>query len=257
MPQTDRNEYWPLPIVRGRGALDSKDAPQQMPKDWNNFDHKLFTTYLALNNIKDHLLKSRFILKTSNISSVARQITCVTTDQVINLATSLVIRWAVVTTIFGKTLMAVLEHSLCAVFFIETYSLATALERLQKQWPNIKIQHDQDAILPFVLNFKNSLIGDSNHTMPIILNGTEFQLTIWRKLLQIPYGLVISYGDLASFVENKKACRAVGTAVGENPIAYLIPCHRVINSSGAICQYHWGSEKKRTILAIERTIYRH
>jgi AraC family transcriptional regulator of adaptative response/methylated-DNA-[protein]-cysteine methyltransferase len=263
MPKTSREADWSPTTENNQNTFNGKHNLQKIFKKWTDLDHKLFTSYLMLDNIKDYLLESRSTLKTCAISelfnqtnnqSILQHVTYITVDHIKDLNTNLIIRWSIVITVFGQTLVAILNHHLCAIFFIEKRGLVEALKRLQKQWPNVQIQHDQNAVLPFALSFNNNLAGNKGEATPIILNGTKFQITIWKMLLQIPYGFVISYSDLASSVQNARACRAVGTAVGQNPIAYIIPCHRVIHSSGAMGQYHWGSEKKRTMLAIERTI---
>jgi len=253
---TNKNESQLL-TEKNNSIVNIKNIHKQMLKNGKKLDHIFFTACLAANNIKDHLIKSRSILKNRNNDGVTQQVTYLTKDQVANFARDLVIRWALVKTLLGETLVATIECKICAVFLVDTFDLTMALERLKKQWPSVKIQHDQNAILPFISFFENRIMGNSNHNMPMILNGTKFQLVIWRELLQIPYGLVVSYGDLSIFAKKEKAWRAVGTAVGQNPIAYLIPCHRVINSNGTIGQYHWGSCNKRTMLAVEHTVCRH
>ena len=86
------------------------------------------------------------------------------------------------------------------------------------------------------------------------VQGTNFQLKVWEALLKIPQGCVTTYQHIAESIQNPKAVRAVGTAIGSNPIAYLIPCHRVIKSSGIIGEYHWGSMRKKAILGYEMSI---
>ena len=83
------------------------------------------------------------------------------------------------------------------------------------------------------------------------LKGTDFQLKVWETLLKIPVGGLTTYGDIAVGINNPRACRAVGTAVGENPVAFLIPCHRVIRSSGELGNYHWGEIRKTAIIGWE------
>jgi AraC family transcriptional regulator of adaptative response/methylated-DNA-[protein]-cysteine methyltransferase len=263
MPQSTNGIEYSLPTANTEDILNNKNKFQQTFKNWTDLDHKIFMKYLSLTNIKDHLLESRFIIKENNTyklfnqvkeHNVLRHVTCITTDKASDLPASVTVQWAIINTLFGPTLIAVQGCSLCAILLIEKHGLVKALARLKKQWPNVLIQYSSDAILPFIPNLKNIIRGNNSHDTPIILNGTKFQIMIWKMLLKIPYGLVLSYSDLASFTKNPRSCRAVGTAVGQNPIAYLIPCHRVINSSGALGQYHWGLEKKQTMLAIERTV---
>jgi AraC family transcriptional regulator of adaptative response/methylated-DNA-[protein]-cysteine methyltransferase len=83
------------------------------------------------------------------------------------------------------------------------------------------------------------------------LKGTDFQIKVWETLIKIPSGRLSTYGKIANQIENPKASRAVGSAIGDNPVAYLIPCHRVIQSTGTIGQYHWGSSRKAAIIGWE------
>ena len=96
--------------------------------------------------------------------------------------------------------------------------------------------------------------GDPAHAFDLLFvpQGTPFQLRVWEALLRIPEGRVLAYGDVARQAGVPGAVRAVGTAIGQNPVAYLIPCHRVIQSSGALGDYHWGPARKRALLALER-----
>jgi AraC family transcriptional regulator of adaptative response/methylated-DNA-[protein]-cysteine methyltransferase len=88
------------------------------------------------------------------------------------------------------------------------------------------------------------------------VRGTAFQLRVWRALLQVPAGTLISYGELAAAIGNRGAARAVGAAVGQNPLAYLIPCHRVIRDTGALGEYHWGETRKKAIMVWESSTRR-
>jgi len=87
--------------------------------------------------------------------------------------------------------------------------------------------------------------------LPVMVRGTNFQVSVWRALLRIPVGSVASYGQVAEAIGSPRAARAVGTAIGDNPVAVLIPCHRVIRQSGALGEYHWGSVRKHTLLTWE------
>lgn len=93
--------------------------------------------------------------------------------------------------------------------------------------------------------------GDPDAPLPIVLRGTNFQIKVWEALLRIPAGEVATYGEIAERVCSSRAARAVGAAIGRNPIAFVVPCHRAIHSTGAFGKYHWGAERKRAILGWE------
>ena len=235
---------------------------QQLFELYTGIDYKRFIYYLAIDNMKNHLLESKSIINISTLAELTKhtkynnpqiQIEHISTNNNNNNTTiDVTIHWATVKTLFGDILIAASKHRLCAVFFVGRYSLAEVLAYLQKCWPKAHVIHDKSVILPFASILKDYFKGEANQPIPVILRCTDFQLSIWKALSQIPQGLVLSYGDLANLVGNPKASRAVGTAVGLNPIAHLIPCHRIINASGLIGQYHWGSEYKRALLALER-----
>lgn len=96
--------------------------------------------------------------------------------------------------------------------------------------------------------------SDESSQIRLHLMGTSFQLSVWKALLEIPYGATTTYGDIAAKIHNPQACRAVGSAVGANPVAYIIPCHRVICSTGEIGNYHWGKEIKVAMLKGEQSL---
>jgi AraC family transcriptional regulator of adaptative response/methylated-DNA-[protein]-cysteine methyltransferase len=230
--------------------------------NWTDTDHKQFIQYVTLDNIKDHLLKSRYIIQKGAINELHNQIkqqnplpthiTHIAANQITSLAADIVLRWTTVKTLFGQILIGILGQKLCAVYLLEQCGLVKALTYLRQQWPKIHIKYDQNAASPFVLDLENCFMCTNCKPIPMILQGTEFQIMIWKVLMQIPKGLVLSYGDIASLAGYPKAYRAVGTAIGRNPIAYLIPCHRVINASGTLGRYRWGPEQKRVMVAIER-----
>lgn len=145
---------------------------------------------------------------------------------------------------FGTCLVAECPHGICHLSFVDEW------DRLVKTWPNAEFINDDQ--------WAGELCGQvfverKASSLQLIVKGTEFQVKVWRALLKIPFGKTVSYSDLAKQVGNPKASRAVGTAVGNNPIAFLIPCHRVVRRDGSIGGYRWGVERKRAILAWERS----
>src|SRR5206468_922011 len=124
---------------------------------------------------------------------------------------------------------------------------------LRAEWPNARVQRDDGVARDVVAKvFEGS--GSSRQAstaLRALVRGTAFQLRVWRALLQVPPGSLITYGQLAAAIGRPTAARAVGTAVGQNPLAYLIPCHRVIRSTGLLGDYRWGQVRKRAINAWE------
>ena len=148
--------------------------------------------------------------------------------------------------------MAALEGRLCALSFIEGEDPAPALAELAARWQGAQLVLDRTALEPVVAALASRLGGGQPLPLALALKGTPFQLKVWEALLRIPEGRVLAYGDLARRLGDPAASRAVGTAIGQNPVGYLIPCHRVIQATGALGDYHWGADRKRAILALER-----
>jgi AraC family transcriptional regulator of adaptative response/methylated-DNA-[protein]-cysteine methyltransferase len=151
---------------------------------------------------------------------------------------------------FGKCLIAESPRGICHLSFVDNEK--TALAELQKDWPHAKLKRDDSATTRLAARIFAR--PDDTHSQPALrafVRGTPFQVRVWRALLQVRQGTLTSYGRLASAIDKTNASRAVGTAVGQNPLAYLIPCHRVIRETGVIGDYHWGQIRKRAIIAWE------
>ena len=234
---------------------------QRLFQKWAGISPKRFLHYLTLQEAKGLLLESRSLLETSlalGLSSPSRlhdlfvTLEHMTPGQFKLRAQGLTLRWAVAGTPFGAALMACLEGRLCALSFLDGEDPAPALGELQARWPGARFQPDPAALRPFAETLASRIQGGVRQPLALALKGTPFQLKVWEALLRIPEGRVLAYGDLARQLGAPGASRAVGTAVGQNPVAYLIPCHRVIQATGALGGYHWGAGRKRAILALER-----
>ena len=149
---------------------------------------------------------------------------------------------------FGEVLVANTEKGICTLVFIQAQQ--TALDELRQQFPNAHFiaqatPMQMDALALF------EPIQQVLKPLRLHLKGSQFQINVWQALLTIPLGTVTSYGTVAAKIDHPKAARAVGTAIGLNPVAYLIPCHRVIQSSGLLGGYMWGMTRKKAIIAWE------
>lgn len=145
---------------------------------------------------------------------------------------------------FGKLMVASTEKGICHLFFEENEK--QAFHDLQQRFPNAQYHQTADTLQQDALSVFEHDGKQLNH-ITLHVKGTEFQLKVWKALLTIPMGQLISYGDLAKQIDKPKASRAAGTAIGSNPVAFLIPCHRVIQASGNMGGYMWGSTRKLAI----------
>lgn len=152
--------------------------------------------------------------------------------------------------IFGTALLMATEKGLCGLAFADEGDEAKELSDMRGRWPKADFIHDEAATMPYVRRiFAEEREGRG--ALPVQLYGTPWQIKVWQALLAIPEGRLTTYRAIAETVCTRKASRAVGAAIGRNPISLLIPCHRVLSSSGAITGYHWGIDRKRALIACE------
>jgi AraC family transcriptional regulator of adaptative response/methylated-DNA-[protein]-cysteine methyltransferase len=153
---------------------------------------------------------------------------------------------------FGRCLIGESPRGLCHLSFIDAGGAAAALTVLREIWPRAHLLHDDVSAARLAGQiFRPRGECPARPALRAFVKGTTFQLRVWRALLQVPPGARVSYGHLAAAIDKPAAARAVGTAVGHNPLAWLIPCHRVIRETGVIGNYRWGAERKRAMLAWE------
>ncbi|MFZ5559118.1 MAG: methylated-DNA--[protein]-cysteine S-methyltransferase [Pseudomonadota bacterium] len=158
------------------------------------------------------------------------------------------IRWGVHASPFGEVLVALTPRGVCRMAFLGAGDEAAERDALAAAWPGAAVRRD-DAGTASVA--RAVFAGVPGPTPRLWVRGTNFQVAVWRALLRVPEGAVCTYGDLAAAIGRPGAARAVGQAVGANPVAYLIPCHRVIRGVGGLGGYRWGPERKRAMLAWE------
>jgi AraC family transcriptional regulator of adaptative response/methylated-DNA-[protein]-cysteine methyltransferase len=148
---------------------------------------------------------------------------------------------------FGPTLVMGTDRGLCGIAFAAETGEEAAMADLRSRWPAATHLHDPGPLAPWAA----TAFGATPGPTPLYLIGAPFQIKVWEALLAIPSGHVTTYGDIARTIGAPRAVRAVGTAVGRNPISWLIPCHRALRKSGGLGGYHWGLPVKRAMLAWE------
>ncbi len=172
------------------------------------------------------------------------------------LQTGLTIRYGLHETPFGKALIAMTSGGICGLSFLDSGNQQIINQELSQSWNKAEIIHDSQATksLSEQIFFPDS----SQHQMPLTLfvKGTNLQIQVWQTLLQIAWGEITTYSAIADILNYPTAVRAIGNAVGKNPIAYLIPCHRVIRKSGELGGYRWGLERKRLMLNNESHLFK-
>lgn len=161
------------------------------------------------------------------------------------------IRWALLTTTLGEVLLSATDRGLCGLVFWEG---GDPLDTLRLRWPQAEFMEDVSGLQPYADALQAQLGGWPAPQAPlaIIAVGSAFQIKVWEALLRLPEGAVTTYAAIAQAVGQAGASRAVGTAIGANPMGVLIPCHRVIRATGALGGYRWGEARKRQLLMLEQ-----
>jgi len=160
----------------------------------------------------------------------------------------LTIHWGWFDSPFGPTIAMGTDKGICGMGFAAEMGAEPAFEDLLRRWPKASFVEDPTALRPWVLEAFGT---DGMGKTPLHLIGAPFQIKVWEALMRIPTGHVTTYSEIAGAIDNPLAVRAVGTAVGRNPISFLIPCHRALRRDGSLGGYHWGLPVKRAILAWE------
>jgi AraC family transcriptional regulator of adaptative response/methylated-DNA-[protein]-cysteine methyltransferase len=145
------------------------------------------------------------------------------------------------------------ERGLCGVAFSDESKGgdAFALKDMTERWPEAVYGRDDEALRLYAERIFNPERWLSSEPLRVVLIGTDFQIRVWEQLLEIPIGKLCTYSDIAGRIGAPKASRAVGAAVGRNPVSFVVPCHRAVGKSGALTGYHWGLTRKRAMLGWE------
>lgn len=159
------------------------------------------------------------------------------------------IRFDIVPSPFGPCIIALMDSEVCFMSFADRDGERSARRSILERWPEATLSRDTARVRPLVRKLFGTRTKDL--TVALHLEGTPFQMKVWKALCTIPSGKTATYGTLAKRIGHPNAVRAVGTACGKNPIAFIIPCHRILASDGSLGGYRWGQERKADILAWE------
>lgn len=236
---------------------------QRLFSRWAGVTPKRYLQVLTMERAKVLLQESRPLLEvadTLGLSSGSRlydhfvQLEAVTPGEYKQRGAGLVIDHGVHNTPFGQAFVALTPRGVCNFSFLDDQAPQAPLAALAHNWPEAELREATSRTQGVIHTMFD---GSKTPDRPISLHvsGTNFQISVWRALLQIPPAKVVSYAQVASAVGNPKAARAVGLAVGANPVALMIPCHRVIQQNGKLGGYHWGETRKQAIHAREAARY--
>ncbi len=231
---------------------------QRLFTEWAGTSPKKFLQYISIEHAKKLLIQSKASVPdaayetglsgTGRLHDLFINIEGMTPAEYRDGGKNLSINYSFAESPFGDLLVASTKKGICHMAFIN--SRDNAFADLQAQFPNASITQMADLVQQNALYIFSHDITKLNK-IKLHLKGTDFQLKVWQTLLKIPMGQLSSYGNIAAEIESPGASRAVGSAVGSNPVAFLIPCHRVIQASGIFGGYMWGSTRKKAIIGWE------
>ena len=152
---------------------------------------------------------------------------------------------------FGKALVMITPRGLAGLAFADPGEEAATLADMQRRWPRARYAEDAAATAPYARRIFDPAMWRPEQPLRVVLIGTDWEIRVWEMLLKVPLGRATTYSDIAAKMRAPKAARAVGAAVGKNPVCFVVPCHRVLGKSGDITGYHWGLTRKRAMLGWE------
>lgn len=238
----------------------SKYHFQRLFKRWAGISPTQFLHFLTLEYAKEQLQASQSILDAAldaGLSGPGRlhdlfvTFEAMTPGEYKKRGTGLHIAYGLHDTPFGHCLLATTERGICALYFVHEGQRSAVLEQLAAQWPQARLVEDSGQTRPLVDRIFSHASTEQPRPFHLLLKGTNFQVQVWQALLNIPPGAMVSYGDVAAYLGRPGASRAVASAIARNPVAYLIPCHRVIARGGRIHRYRWGATRKKALLGWE------
>jgi AraC family transcriptional regulator, regulatory protein of adaptative response / methylated-DNA-[protein]-cysteine methyltransferase len=233
---------------------------QRLFTDWAGISPKRFLQYLTVDFLKDKLQDSKNLIHAAESAGLSSQsrvydlfttLEAVTPQEYKESGGGLHIEYGLHDTPFGTALIGVTTRGICWLSFLPMDAAPQEeINKMKQHWNNSLFHQDQLLTLSFIEQIF-SMASQSNQKLHVFVKGTNFQVKVWEALLRLPLGSVTTYQGIAQQIENPKAMQAVGSAVGSNHIAYLIPCHRVIRKDGVLGEYRWEATRKKSIIGWE------
>jgi AraC family transcriptional regulator, regulatory protein of adaptative response / methylated-DNA-[protein]-cysteine methyltransferase len=228
---------------------------------WCGLSPKSFAQAVALNHAKRLLADKESVLATTyavGLSSTSRLHDLFVTYEAMppgafrQRGEGLEMTWGAAPSPFGTAVLVTTGYGLAGIGFADgQMSIDEAFEDLRNRWPNARFARDDAKVIPIAQRVFDPSRWNADQPVKLVLIGTDFEVKVWETLLKIPVGRATTYRSVAEHIGRPAASRAVGAAVGKNPISFVVPCHRVVGSTGALTGYHWGVPRKRAILGWE------
>ncbi|WP_262269395.1 bifunctional helix-turn-helix domain-containing protein/methylated-DNA--[protein]-cysteine S-methyltransferase [Microvirga yunnanensis] len=227
---------------------------------WAGLSPKAFLQALTLDNAKALLADSASVLDATyevGLSGPARLHDLFVTHEAMTPGDykaggqGLTMRYGFHPSPFGEAVLIATDRGLAGLGFVDDGDRPAALADLTRRWPRATYLEDEAATAPLARRIFNPSQWQAEQPLRVVLIGTDFEVRVWQTLLRIPRDRATTYSDIARHIGRPSACRAVGAAVGKNPVSFVVPCHRVLGRSGALTGYHWGLTRKQAILGWE------
>lgn len=232
---------------------------QRMFTEWAGISPKRFLQFLTTDYLKHRITGFDNLLDAADAAGLSSQsrvydlfvnLEAVTPQEYKEKGSGILIEYGFHTSPFGECIIGVTGRGICHLSFLQEDNRSTAIEELEKAWGNASVRENSrntEVMANAIFHRKPG----TQEKLSVLVKGTNFQVKVWNALLEVPYGNVTTYQSIARHIEVPNALQAVGSAVGANPIAYLIPCHRIIKKNLIIGEYHWGTERKKAMLGWE------
>lgn len=257
------SEHWrtqPTIEAMADAAAVTPDELHHLFRRWAGLTPKAFMQALTLDHAKNLLRDSASVLDAaldSGLSGPGRLHDLFVTHEAMSPGEwktgggGMTLRFGFHPSPFGTAIVIATDRGLAGLAFADPGDEQTAFADMKRRWPNATFVEDTDGTTALAQRVFDTRLWRADQPLRVVLIGTDFEVRVWETLLKVPMGRAVSYSDIASKIDNPKASRAVGAAVGRNPVSFVVPCHRALGKSGALTGYHWGITRKQAMLGWE------
>lgn len=236
------------------------DELHHLFRRWASITPKAFMQALTLDHAKGLLRDSASVLDAaldSGLSGPGRLHDLFVTHEAMspgewkNGGAGLTLRYGFHASPFGTAIVIATDRGLSGLAFADPGEEKAALADMTRRWRNATYVEDHEGTAPLAQRIFDTKLWRPDQPLRVVMIGTDFEVRVWETLLKIPMGRAVSYSDIACNINSPKASRAVGAAVGKNPVSFVVPCHRALGKSGTLTGYHWGITRKQAMLGWE------